>query len=42
MMQFSHRRLGDLVIAVGEDGLLIRSSQGEYRTVRVDEILYAE
>lgn len=33
---------GDLVIAVGEDGLLIRSTEGVYRIVRVDEILYEE
>lgn len=33
---------GDLVIAVGEDGLLIRSPEGVYRVVRVDEILYEE
>lgn len=33
---------GDLIIAVGTDGLLIRSPEGEYRVVRVDELLLDE
>lgn len=33
---------GELIIAVGTDGLLIRSPEGEYHTVRVDQLLYDE
>jgi hypothetical protein len=33
---------GDLIIAVGTDGLLIRSPEGEYRTIRVDQLLLDE
>jgi hypothetical protein len=33
---------GDLIIAVGTDGLLIRSPEGEYCTVRVDQLLLDE
>jgi hypothetical protein len=32
----------DLIIALGTDGLLIRSPEGEYRTLRVDQLLLNE